>query len=62
MTGLSQEGLAHDAGTGRTFISELERGKKGPSLKTIFALADSLDVSPAEIVARVQTLFGERRK
>lgn len=52
--GISQEALALAAGSGRTFISQLERGERGASLKTLFRLAAELGVRPAEIMARVE--------
>ena len=54
--GLSQEELGFESGYHRTYISLLERGKKSPSLKTIFQLAKALDVDPSEIMKRLQTL------
>ncbi len=59
--GLSQEQLAHIAESGRTFISELERGEKGASLKTVFRLAPHVGVSPSEIVERMDAILGGRR-
>jgi len=54
--GLSQEELGFESGYHRTYISLLERGKKSPSLKTIFQLAKALDVEPSGIMERLQTL------
>lgn len=51
---ISQEALGHEAGSGRTYISQLERGERGPTLKTVFRLADALDLDPVEIVRRVR--------
>ena len=48
--GLSQEQLGHDSGSGRTYVSQLERAEKGASLKTLFRLAGALDVEPSEVV------------
>ena len=60
--GLSQERLGNESGSGRTFISELERARRGASLKTLFRLAPHLGVQPAQIVARVEELLeGGRR-
>ena len=53
-TGLSQEKLGFESGYHRTYISLLERGKKSPSLKTVFKLAAPLGVRPAEFVRRVE--------
>ncbi|MFN2640917.1 MAG: helix-turn-helix domain-containing protein [Actinomycetota bacterium] len=58
--GLSQERLGYDADSGRTYISQLERGERGPSLKMVFRLAESLGIAPSEIVARVATLLRNR--
>lgn len=58
--GISQERLGHDTGSGRTYISELERGLKGPSLKTIFRLARELDVEASEVVRRIERRMGSR--
>jgi transcriptional regulator with XRE-family HTH domain len=52
--GLSQESLGLASGNGRTFVSQLQRGQRGASLKTVFRLAVVLDVHPAEIVRRVE--------
>ena len=52
--GLSQEQLAHEAGSGRTFVSELERGVKGVSLSTLFRLAAVLEVAPFVLIRRVE--------
>ena len=51
---LSQEELGFESGYHRTYISLLERGKKSPSLKTIFQLAKELNVEPSDIIERVQ--------
>jgi transcriptional regulator with XRE-family HTH domain len=57
--GLSQERLGLESGSGRTYISQLERGEKTPSLKMIFRLAPPLGVRPGEIVRRVEALLVE---
>jgi transcriptional regulator with XRE-family HTH domain len=59
---LSQEQLGFDSGYHRTYISLLERGRKSPSLKTIFQLATALKVSPSGILHRVEARFGKVRK
>lgn len=51
---LSQERLAEAAGVDRTYISLLERGHRQPTIKTIFALAGALNVSPHEIIIAVE--------
>ena len=51
---LSQESLGLASGNGRTFVSQLERGERGASLKTLFRLADVLKTPPSEIVRQVE--------
>ena len=50
----SQEKLALDCELDRTYISMLERGKRQPTLKTIFTLCDKLNCSPSEMVKLVE--------
>jgi len=52
--GISQESLALICGLDRTYISDIERGARNPSLTNIFKIAAALDISPAEIFARAQ--------
>jgi len=49
--GLSQEALAHSAGTDRTYISSLERQRYSASIDVIEAIARSLDIEPAVLFA-----------
>ena len=48
--GLSQEGLALEAGLDRTFVSMLERGLRQPSLSSLFAIASALRIRASRIV------------
>ena len=52
--GLSQEQLGFDSGYHRTYISFLERGKKNPTLATVFDLAETLRVPAWELVRKVE--------
>jgi transcriptional regulator with XRE-family HTH domain len=52
--GLSQERVGNESVSGRTYISQLERGERGPSLKTIFRLSKTLGVAPSRIVLEVE--------
>ena len=54
---VSQEALAYIGGFHRTYIGQLERGEKSPSLRTIFALAGSLDVTPSNLLKEVEVLL-----
>lgn len=53
--GLSQESLAHDAGMERNYISLLELGRNSASVKMIFKLATTLNISVSELMALVET-------
>lgn len=47
---LSQAELAERGDFNRTYISDLERGKKQASLSTILRLADALEIDPSELM------------
>jgi transcriptional regulator with XRE-family HTH domain len=51
---LSQEELGFESGYHRTYISLLERGRKSPSLNTVFQLAAALGAPPSEILRRTE--------
>ena len=51
---LSQEELGFESGYHRTYISLLERGKKSPSLKTIFQLSDALGIKPSKFIELIE--------
>ena len=53
--GLSQEELGFESDYHRTYISQLERGQKNPSLKAIFRLARALGVRPSEMIRRIES-------
>lgn len=52
--GYSQEKLALDCELDRTYVSMLERGKRQPTLKTIFTLCGKLNCSPYEMMKYVE--------
>jgi len=47
--GLSQEKLGELTGLDRTYISDIERGKRNPSLKSLEKLAHALKVSISDL-------------
>jgi len=51
---LSQEELALNAGLNRNFVMSIEAGRRKPSIITIFALAQALDLSPAALLSRTE--------
>ncbi len=59
--GLSQEALAFESGYHPTYISQLERGKKSASLKTIMSIADALKTPGSDLLSRVETLLHRSR-
>ncbi len=52
--GLSQEDLAAKAGLHRTYVSQLERGLKSPTLKTIEKMAKVFKISMSELVSKIE--------
>jgi transcriptional regulator with XRE-family HTH domain len=54
LLGISQEELAFRAEVHRTYISQLERGLKSPTLSVILRLSHALKVSASRIVATTE--------
>lgn len=52
--GLSQEELAERCNLHRTYISDIERGLKSVSLKTLRTLATALGVAPHTLVKKAE--------
>ena len=52
--GLSQEQFGFDAGLHRTYISQLERGLKSPSLLTLHKIANALEIRLTELIKLVE--------
>lgn len=50
--GLSQEALGFACEIDRTYVSLLERGERQPTLSTLFALSEQLQVSAESLVAQ----------
>jgi transcriptional regulator with XRE-family HTH domain len=50
--GLSQEQLALDAEMKRSYVSDLERGTRNPSLSALGRLAAALGVEASELLKR----------
>ena len=53
--GLSQEALALDAEMKRSYLSELERGKRNPTVRALGRLAAALQVEPDALLRRANT-------
>lgn len=56
--GISQEAFAAACGLHRTYISQLERGIKAPTVTTLEAVARVLSASVSEIVSAAETRKG----
>lgn len=50
--GLSQEELAHRAHMERSYVSDLERGTRNPSVRALGRLAEALEVEPSQLLQR----------
>ena len=59
--GVSQEGLANEAGVDRAYLSRVERAVTYVGLEIVGELADVLDVDPVEFFRRPGRA-GSRRK
>ncbi|QCS48282.1 helix-turn-helix transcriptional regulator [Picosynechococcus sp. PCC 11901] len=51
---LSQEELAFRANLHRTYISDIERGSRNPSLKNIFRIAQALEISVSQLFSEIE--------
>ncbi len=58
--GISQEELAARAGLHRTYVSELERGERNPSITSIEKLAQALEVSFTRLFEQPPPYSGSR--
>ena len=54
--GLSQEALASRAKLHPTYISQLERGLKSPTVRVLFVLANACGVLASQILQEVEAL------
>ena len=48
--GLTQEHLAEVSGFTQQYISDLERGRRNPTVVTLFELAQALGATPVELI------------
>ena len=55
---LSQEELADRAAIHRTYVSQLERGLKSPTLVTLLRLSKALGITPSKLVRQLETDLG----
>lgn len=48
--GLSQEEVAFRAGLKRSYLSDLERGTRNPTVRALGRIADALEVHPSQLL------------
>jgi transcriptional regulator with XRE-family HTH domain len=58
---LTQEELSFRAGLDRTYISQLERDKKSPTLDAFFRLCKALGIPPSRLIGRIERRQTHRR-
>ncbi|PSB02806.1 helix-turn-helix domain-containing protein [Merismopedia glauca] len=51
---ISQEELADRAGIHRTYVSQIERGLKSPTLSILFEISKSLDITASSLIAEIE--------
>ena len=52
--GLTQEEVAARSGFSQQYISSLERGRRNPTVITLFELAQALDATPVELISVIE--------
>lgn len=60
--GLSQEELAYAAQIHRTYVSQIERGLKSPTLSVLFSIAAALGISASDMVQQIEKEMDELQK
>ena len=48
--GVTLEVLAHDVGLSYSYVGEIERGKRNPTLAVVERIAKALEVEPTELL------------
>lgn len=48
--GLTIEGLANDVGLSYSYVGEMQRGKRNPTLKVVERVAKTLGVRPVDLL------------
>lgn len=61
-TDLSQEALGYESGLHRTYVSDVERGQRNPTVWTLVRLAETLGTEPSEILRRAEVRLREGGK
>ncbi|MCW6035331.1 helix-turn-helix domain-containing protein [Spirulina subsalsa FACHB-351] len=56
---ISQEELADRAGIHRTYVSQIERGLKSPTLLILFKISESLNTTPSILLSEVEQILDD---
>lgn len=51
---ISQEELSFRAGVHRTYVSQIERGLKSPTLGVLFRLSGAVGIKPSELIIEIE--------
>lgn len=54
--GMTQEVFAERSGLGQNYLSDLERGKRNPTVVTLWELAQALDVKPSSLIEQDEVM------
>ena len=57
---LSQEALGYKAKVHRTYVSDIERGARNPTVRVIWKLADALETKPSVLLGIAEGVLAER--
>lgn len=55
---MSQLDLSIESGVNKTYLCDLEQGRRNPSLKILEKIADALHISLSELFRGVETIVG----
>ncbi len=58
---MSQEELAFNSELDRTYISLLERGKRKPTINTVFALSKALKINPSQLIKELKEKLSNQK-
>lgn len=56
---ISQENLADLADIHRTYVSQIERGLKMPTLAILFKIAHALQIKPSDLIQEIESQYDE---
>ena len=52
--GMTQDELSHAAGLDRSYLSQLERDLKSPTVQMLLRICRALDVRPSQLIATLE--------